>query len=379
MKKISLIVLCNLPLILFAQNNFNLSGNVRGVNPSIDKIYISYAANGQNVIDSANVVGNRYHFEGTINEPTRMDLRAAYREKDNVRPVMSRDLLTIFIEPANIDIRSTDSFSNATVTGSHTNVEFQKLQLAAKPFEHKAATLMENAEMYKKEKNNSALESTEGQLERLQTQMKEAVYADYIRQNPHSPLAFFALQQYSGAVIQNPSRVEALFKLLPSSLQQSRDGQRMQMLIRMASLADIGKAAPAFTQSDADGNPVSLASFKGKYVLVNFWASWCGPCRAQNPELKKLYDQYKNDGFEIVGVSLDKPGEKEEWLKAIQDDGLQWTQVTDLRFWNNAVAREYGVVALPQNFLIDENGKIIAKNLKPDQLSRKLKSIFENQ
>lgn len=379
MKKISLFVLCSLPLALFAQNNFNISGNVRGVNPSVDKIYISYAANGQNVIDSANVTGNHYHFEGSINEPTRMDLRAAYRERDNVKPAMSRDLLTIFIEPANIDIRSTDSFSNATVTGSSANVEFQKLQRAAKPFENKAAALMENAETYKKEKNNSALESTEGQLEHLQAQMKEAVYADYIRQNPNSPLAFFALQQYSGAVIQNPSRVEALFRLLPSSLQQSRDGQRMQLLIKMAGLADIGKTAPAFTQSDADGNPISLASFKGKYVLVNFWASWCGPCRAQNPELNKLYEQYKNDGFEIIGVSLDKPGEKNEWLKAIQEDGLQWAQVTDLRFWNNAVAREYGVVALPQNFLIDENGRIIAKNLKPDQLSRKLRSIFGNQ
>ncbi|MGF7229969.1 redoxin domain-containing protein [Arachidicoccus sp.] len=378
MKKISLIILCSLPLALLAQSNFNISGNVRGVNPSVEKVYISYAANGQNVIDSASVIGNRYRFDGIINEPTRMDLRAAYRQKDNEKPEMSRDLLTIFIEPTNIEIKSTDSFSNATVTGSRANVEFQKLQSAAKPFENRASALMGKAEMFKKEKNSSALESTEGQLETLQSQMKEAVYADYIRENPNSPLAFFALQQYSGAVIQNPSKVEALFKLLPATLQQSRDGQRMHVLIEMARLADVGKMAPAFTQSDADGNPVSLTSFKGKYVLVNFWASWCGPCRAQNPELTKLYDRYKNDGFEIIGVSLDKPGEKDEWLKAIQDDGLTWTQVTDLRFWSNAVARQYGVVALPQNFLIDENGKIIAKNLKTDQLSRKLKSIFGN-
>jgi peroxiredoxin len=148
-------------------------------------------------------------------------------------------------------------------------------------------------------------------------------------------------------------------------------------------LADLKKnqrsqQAPDFTMPDTTGNPVSLSSFKGKYVLVDFWASWCGPCRAENPNVVKAFNQYKDKNFTILGVSLDRPNAKEKWLKAIHDDGLTWNHVSDLKFWDNEVAKQYGIRAIPQNVLIDPQGKIIAKNLRGDELAGKLAELMTN-
>lgn len=138
----------------------------------------------------------------------------------------------------------------------------------------------------------------------------------------------------------------------------------------------VGKPAPDFTLPDVQGNDVSLHSFRGKYVLVDFWASWCMPCRAENPNIVRAYKSYKDKNFAILGVSLDRPGQKDNWLKAIHDDGLLWTQVSDLQFWNSKVVPLYNLEGIPYNVLIDPQGTIIAENLRGPELELKLSQVL---
>jgi peroxiredoxin len=137
----------------------------------------------------------------------------------------------------------------------------------------------------------------------------------------------------------------------------------------------VGKTIPDFEQADVNGKMVNIKSFRGKYVLVDFWASWCGPCRGENPNVVAAYNKYKSKNFTVLSISLDKT--KDSWVEAIKKDGLNWTNVSDLKFWSNAVAQQFGITSIPQNFLVDPNGVIIDKNLRGEALEQKLASILK--
>lgn len=141
-------------------------------------------------------------------------------------------------------------------------------------------------------------------------------------------------------------------------------------------LPRLGKLPPDFEEPDTSRKMGKLSDFRGQYVLLDFWASWCGPCREENPNVVKAYQKFHSKGFTVLSVSLDQPGKKTNWLNAVHHDGLTWSQVSDLQFWNNAAAVLYGIKAIPQNFLLDKDGKIIAVNIKGDDLNKKLMELF---
>jgi peroxiredoxin len=197
----------------------------------------------------------------------------------------------------------------------------------------------------------------------------------FIKDHPTSPVSLYILKhELTDDYYPDYDKLAPYYDPLSPELKQTKFGQEYGKMLAGLKNKRIGIKAPDFILADTSGKPLSLSSLRGKYVLVDFWASWCGPCRQENPNIVKAYNQFKDKNFTILGVSLDQ--KRDAWLNAIAKDKLDWTQVSDLKYWNSAAAQLYAVKAIPQNLLLDPDGRIIAKNLFGNDLILKLLDVL---
>ncbi len=208
-------------------------------------------------------------------------------------------------------------------------------------------------------------------IDSIKTEMQK----QWVRKHASSPVCGYVLEYMRFSV--NFDTLDVLYNHLNATAKNNFPAKKVQHAIEVNKLTGIGKTALDFTQSDTAGKPVSLKDFRGKYVLLDFWASWCGPCREENPNVVAAYNKYHDKNFTVLSVSLDQPTGKEKWLNAIHKDGLTWTHVSDLKFWDNAVAKQYDIESIPSNFLLDPNGVIIGKDLRGDDLNNKLAEVLK--
>lgn len=338
------------------------------------KAYLEYTMNGKQVVDSVTLTGGRFKFTGkasTTAVPAELTFDTTGR--DRTRSLEQR---TVYLEAGTITFKMKGAtVMDAQITGTPTNNDYtdfnNDVNAAYEDFSGDDKMILEG----KIPPQNAP--GFEEKMEGFRKRYSEATLGAYVKFIQTHPASKLSLQLFPKVAYEQPyEKVKPLFDGLSARIKGSKEGVEMAGKLEKLRVTAIGQPAPDFEIPDTAGTMVRLSSLRGKYVLLDFWASWCGPCRAENPHLVKTYNKYKDQNFTIVGVSLDKSNSRSLWLGAIKSDGLPWLQLSDLKFWDGVAAKTYGVQAIPQNFLIDPNGIIVGRTLMGKALDAKLGEIF---
>jgi peroxiredoxin len=345
------------------EKSFTLNGEIEGLEEGyvflFDRVHGLYQ-----VIDSAVVVDGRFTLTGSLEFPEFLYL-------DNFLGVSPR--IAFFLENSEMTIAyATENAREFSLTGSTSHDIMQEFNLMVAGQDANLRVIQQQILEAEVLEDAELAQALKKQYEEAEKEKQNQIRA-FVDQHKDKPVGIY-LAMRNMAYEMDGEQLDALVKSFDPSLKESRYYLNLRERADKLLALTVGKTAPEFSLPDPEGNMVALSDFRGQYLLVSFWASWCPFCRQENPHLVKLYQQYHSQNFEILGVSLDRS--MDPWLKAISDDGLEWPHISDLLGWQNEASSLYGVASIPSNILIDPDGVIIGRNLKGIDLDQKLAEFF---
>lgn len=373
LKKSFILIALLAPLFCLAQGDYTVRGYFMKQDIS-GKVYLNYKNGKDKTRDSAEINNGSFVISGSVIEPVKASMELRYKKPGSKLQTEWRE---IYLNNEQFFLKIKESLKTADIENSAINTEWEKYKKVETSSRVELNNVIAEFRNSSKEDEKDSIFINRRKLKVKEANgQRESILGSYVLQNSDTYFSFLALDQIAGPYME-AERIQTLFGKLSPRLQNSPRGKKLESAIALALTTSIGKIAPDFTLKDSNNKKVSLSEYRGKYVLLDFWASWCAPCRAENPNVLKAYNQYKSKNFTVLGLSVDREADRNKWLKAVEEDNLPWTQIID-EAEGNSTADLYSIKSIPANYLINPEGVIIGKNLRGKQLYRTLSKLFGN-